>query len=400
MSKQVYYVVICIIASSVFFTSNQFLGGYLSSAEHLGKEIQSPKDSLYQYKLIRKAPFKYRILFSSIVTSSFELLFDSNDSNGFYYSYKAWSLAFVVAASCLFFYLLTLNGFSDQLSFLGACLFLLLPPLLIAYTVPVHTREDPLAYCILFSGLILIVKNRSWPFFLVALIGALCRETLLLLPLLYFFFSQDKNILRKFLITGLPCVLWILLRLFMEKTPYDSLEGFHWNNNNPEQVVGFVFLTYNILWLPVIFFLLKFKTTVLAEKNAIRLFFFKSSLIALGLILLTTYLGGIYNEIRLLYLGAPWVIIISLVYIEKHGNDIYEMIRSRNYLIFIVLCLAGAGYLLSIILKYQQDLIKPGKYNIPYHLWIVISVIYFTVSLVLLPALTKVFFKDKQHESF
>ncbi|HEY8934172.1 MAG TPA: hypothetical protein VIM65_03095 [Cyclobacteriaceae bacterium] len=400
MSKQVYYVVICIIASSVFFTSNQFLGGYLSSPEHLGKEIQSPKDSLYEYNLIKKAPFKYRILFTSIVKSSFELLFDSGDSDGFYYSYKAWSLLFVVAASCLFFYLLTLNGFNDSLSFAGTCVFLLLPPLLMAYTVPVHTREDPLGYCILFLGLILIIKNKSWFFLIVALVGALCRETLLLLPLLYFLFSKDQNLIRKLLITGLPCVLWVLLRLLMEKTPYDSLEGFHWNNNNPEQVVGFLFLTYNILWLPVIFFILKFKTTILQETNNVRLFFYKSSLVALGLILLTTYLGGIYNEIRLLYLGVPWVIVISLTYFEKYSDDIFKIIRSGSYVIFVVLCLVGAGCLLFFTLKYQQVLIKPGRYKIPYHLWIIISVIYFTISLVLMPAFVKVFLKNKQHESF
>jgi hypothetical protein len=390
MSKQWLYVIISLFAIAVFFFSNNYLRGYLKCDSYLGKEIQASPDSLYQYKLSNKAPFKYRILFPTIVKTTHRVVFGSTNSIGFYYTYKFWSLLFYALSPCLLFYLMTIAGFNNGLSFLGAIIFILLPPMLMAYTLPVHTREDPLAYTILISGLICLVKEKRWLFLLIAVAGALCRETLLLLPMLYFFFANDTNIIRRLFISGAPVLTWLALRISMGHEEYDVTEGFKWNNNNPEQVIGFLFVTFNVCWVAFVFFVLRYKMKVLTS-NKVRSFFFKSSLLTLFVILVTTYLGGIYNEIRLLYLLAPWMILITLDFLETHGTEFKSVVFKNGYLLFVAVTILLCGVLMYFLLKYQTTFIVPGKYNVPYHLWIIVSVVYICITIIFLPVLFKVF---------
>jgi hypothetical protein len=235
-----------------------------------------------------------------------------------------------------------------------------------------------------------LVKNRRWTFLLIAVAGALCRETLLLLPMLYFFFSDDKVIIRRLFISGLPVLTWLALRLSMGHEEYDVTEGFRWNNNNIEQVFGFLFITFNICWIPFVFLVLRYRTKMMTN-NAVRKFFFKSSLLTLFVILATTYLGGIYNEIRLLYLLAPWMILITLDFLESHIREMKSTIFKSGYLIFAAVTILISGVLMYVALKYQNKLIVPGKYAVPYHLWIVISVIYICITIIFVPVSLKVF---------
>jgi hypothetical protein len=391
MSKPWLYVIISLFAITVFFFSNNYLNGYLRCDSCLGKEIQAAPDSLYQYKLSNKAPFKYRLLFPTIVKTTHSIVFGSTDNIGFYYTYKFWSLFFYTVSSCFLFYLMTIAGFNNGLSFLGAIIFVLLPPMLMAYTLPVHTREDPLGYTILISGLICIVKEKRWLFLVVAIAGALCRETLLLLPMLYFFFGGETNIIRRLFISGVPVLTWLALRVFMGHEKYDVTEGFRWNNNNFEQVIGFLFVTFNFCWIAFLFFVLRYKHKVKSPTNRVRSFFFRSSLLTLFVILATTYLGGIYNEIRLLYLVAPWMILITLDFFELHSKEIRSMLFKNGYLAFVAITVLLCGVLMYVVLKHQATLIVPGKFNVPYHLWIIISVVYICITIIFVPVLFKVF---------
>jgi hypothetical protein len=394
MSKHWLYVIISLFAATVFFFSNQYLRGYLKCDSCLGKEIQASPDSLYQYKLASKAPFKYRLLFPTIVKTTHQVVFDRTNNIGFYFTYKFWSLLFYVTSSCLLFYLMTVAGFSNTWSFTGAIMFVLLPPMLMAYSLPVHTREDPLGYTILISGLVCLVKDKRWLFLLVAITGALCRETLLLLPMLYFFFAEDSKIIRRLFISGVPVLTWLALRVSMGHEEYDVTEGFRWNNSNPEQVIGFLFITFNVCWIPFIFFVARYKSKMLLA-NKVRRFFFRSSLLTLFVVLATTYLGGIYNEIRLLYLLAPWMILITLDFIEQHHAEIKAIVFRRSYAIFVFIAILLCGVLMYFVLKHQNTLIVPGKYAVPYHLWIIISVIYIAITIIFVPVLFKVFLLKK-----
>ncbi len=389
MSRQWLYLIICLVATTVFFLSNENLKGYLRCDSCLGKEIHSPPDSLYNYELSNKAPFKYRILFPTIVKVSHALVFDRFDNIGFYYTYKFWSWFFYVSSACLLFYLMTFAGFSDGHCLTGAFIFILLPPMLMAYTLPVHTREDPLAYSILFIGLMALLKDKKILFVVISVVGVLCRETLLLLPMLYFFFSDDKNILRRLVIPAIPSIAWLTLRLSMKHAEYDVEEGFKWNNNNIEQVFGFLFITFNVLWIPFIFHVINLKNR-LQTTNKVRQFFYRTSLLTLITILLTTYFGGIYNEIRLLYLLAPWMILITLDFVEQYGDRMKVLVLTKKYLLYIFLITVVCVVITLFTLKYQPRLIVPGKYRVPYHLWIIISMIYIYITLIFVPVSFKV----------
>jgi hypothetical protein len=390
MNRQWYYIIVGLIASIIFYFSNENLRGYLKCDACLGKEIQSHQDSLYQYKLSNKAPFKYRILFPVIVKTSHKIFFKADNSLGFYYTYKFWSWFFYICAACLVFKLMHIASFNDWLCFTGAVIFVLLPPMLMAYTLPVHTREDPLAYTILLLGLISLVQDKKWLFVLISIAGALCRETLLLLPMLYFFFSDDKNIVRRLTIPALPCFVWLTLRLAMGQGEYDIWEGFNWNNNNPEQVIGFLFVTFNVLWLAFVFHLAEYKKK-LQSNNKIRVFFYRSSILTVLVILSTTYFGGIYNEIRLLYLLAPWMILIGLDFLEQYGVEMKNIMATTRYLVFIFFATVLCAVVMFFTFKYQDVLIVPGKYAVPYHLWIIVSVIYFNITIIFAPVSVKLF---------
>src|SRR5690606_20034412 len=120
-------------------------------------------------------------------------------------------------------------GYRGYYPLLGSVIFLLMPPMLLAFTLPVHTREDTLAYTLLFLGLIAMLNEKLWLFLFIAVVGVVTRETLLLLPLLYFVFVKDSNWTRKLLISGLPVLLWIFVRLFWSPETYDVWEGLKWN---------------------------------------------------------------------------------------------------------------------------------------------------------------------------
>jgi hypothetical protein len=128
MGRPWLYLLIGLIATFIFYFSNISLRGYLNCDACLGKEIQAHKDSLYQYNLASKAPFKYRILFPTIVKTSHKFFFNEHNSIAFYYTYKFWSWLFYTTSACLLFYLMKLARFKDAIAFTGALIFILLPP--------------------------------------------------------------------------------------------------------------------------------------------------------------------------------------------------------------------------------------------------------------------------------
>jgi hypothetical protein len=384
--------VIGIIATGVFFSSNHFFGGNLASPERLGKEIRTEADSLYQYRLIDDPPFRYRILFPAIVKTSYSLFFDDQSSVGFYYVYKFWSWFFLVASACLLYNLLRHAAFDPAWSFVGTCIYLLSPPSLLAYTVPVHTREDTLGYCILFTGLVCILNGRTWCFLLISFLGIACRETMLLLPLLYFLYADDRNIVRKLVITGAPMVSWVLLRLWIGHQNYDPFEGFKWNIRNTDQVIAFLFITFNMFWIPIVLHVMGLKNK---DSHTKRSFFYRSYIFVFLILVITTYFGGIFNEIRLLYLFSPWIIVISLNFLKDHWTDIQFFMRSWKYSVFVIL--SALFWILTgyFITANQHQIIGAGRFDIAYHTWIAFFIFYAYLTTIFLPPCIRVFLFNK-----
>jgi hypothetical protein len=335
--RNILVVVLVLVSGILFMVSNHYLRGYLRSELTLAKEIKTPLDSIDQYKISEEAPFKYRLLFPTIVSTTYDLLYDGTDVQGFYGVYKFWSVVFYATAALSFFWLLLTCGFSDLMSFVGSCLFLLMPPMLMAYTLPVHTREDTLAYTLFFCGLVFLLRNKGWAFVITSLLAVLCRETLLLLPFLYFFYGPTGNWSRRFVFAALPVICWISLRIAFGHEDYDVWLGLRWNLNNPEQVAGFLFITFNFCWLPFLSSMWLDRNQVTGKHVGIR-FFFKSAWVVLALILITTFVGGIYNEIRLLYLFVPWVLILTLDFVERKKDRLTLLLSNQAYWMFGFTC--------------------------------------------------------------
>ncbi len=385
---------IFVFAVGLFFVSNHALRGYLRSPETLGKELKSPVDSLEQYRHADEAPFKYRPVFPMVVKGTYHLLTDTNNPTLFYHTYKFWSAVFYGSSAIALFILLLTLGFSRAYSLAGVGMFLLFPAMLLAFSLPVHTREDTLAYTFFFGALAFLARDRVWWFLAFALAGALTRETLLLLPLLYFFFAPDKNLVRRLLISGLPCVAWLLVRLLPTHEPYDTWLGLKWNLANPEQVVGFLFLTFNVSWITFLIHLYFFRESIVRSQTPVR-FYYRSGLFTLVIILLTTFVGGIYNEIRLLYLAFPWFVVIFLDFIRNNAPVFQSYIRRRGYWLY-----AALSFVLCVVLAYfvvvnRDKLITPGKWAVPYDLWIVVTLIYVFAIMVFTPPTIKVLLLKK-----
>jgi hypothetical protein len=381
---------VILIAAAEFFVSNHALKGYLRDDEYLAREIKTPVDSLAEYRIANEAPFKYRIVFSSIVKSTHHLFFQQGDSDGFFQVYRAWSLVFFVTSACAFFGLLVSCGFSPGLSFAGTLIYLALPPSIMAYTLPVHTREDTLAYTLFFSGITFLIRQQRRQFALVSILGAMTRETLLLLPLLYLIFGKDEKISRKISILVISLAVWIGIRLGADGEPYDVWLGLRWNMNNPEQVIGFTFITFNFLWLTYLLHYLIYKRNLHYISGDLR-FFYKSSIFVLVVILVTTFFGGIFNEVRLLNLFSPWMIIFFLDCF-RHNREHFKFVAgTKYYWLFAAGSLLGCAIMLYFALSHRDELIIPGKFAVPYDQWIIFSVCYIFVFMLLIPHLLRIF---------
>ena len=387
--RSTYFILICIFAGLLFIITNEYLRGYMRSPENLAKEVKSPVDSIYVYKIASQAPFKYRLLFPAVMKNTYEAAYDSPSPSGFYHIYRFWSWFFYIASAAAMFYLLNRVGFPLKYCLAGTFTFLLLPAMLFAFSLPVHTREDTLAYTLLFLGLAFLIDERRVAFLCISLLGVLTRETLLLLPLLYFFFSNDQNWIRRFVFAGHPGILWLSVRLWMGQEKYDFWEGLRWNLENPEQVVGFVFLTFNLCWIPFLLHLIFYRRSQKEKTPQLR-FFYRTSLFTLAIILITTFVGGIYNEIRLLYLFSPWIIVIFVDFIWKNMDAIRTAMEARFYWLYALIASGFCAAVLYVISKYSERIIVPGKYNVPYDQWIVITVVYFFLLLLFLPLCIKV----------
>ncbi len=388
------YALIISLATFIFVLTNTFFGGYLKSSQTLSKEIKTSSDSLYQYKLVSIPPFKYRILFPTLVKATHQTLFNPSNSIDFFRVYRLLSWLFLVLSAISFYHLLSTVGFSTNWAFTGVCIFLFMPPILLAYTVPVHTREDTLGYFLFFTALTYLIKKNVAVFVFIACFGVLCRETLLLLPLIYFFFFGEKNLLKRIFISILPICIWLILRYSLGDQHYDMQEGFRWNISNPVQVLAFVFITFNIGWLPFILSCMGLQIASEKETEGIRLIF-RSGILTLTVLFVTTFFGGIFNEIRLLYLFVPWIVIYFLFFLQRYQKQLKGMVLKPFFIGAALIAIPIIFSLTYLAVANQHKFMTAGKYQVPYHIWIVFFILYTAVSIFCVIPFLRVYFDNR-----
>jgi hypothetical protein len=372
-------IILVLVAGITFALSNFWLKSILNNENFLSKELKSPTDSIYSWTIGTQAPFKYRALHRIIVLSTYNLIKGKNENNDtFILIYQVESILFHFLAIFLFYLFLVKINLSEY-ALTGALLFALLPPLLMAYKLPVHTREDTLAYCILILGLMAILGNHFFQILLFAILGVLCRETLLLIPFVNLFYNRKQSLYARLLIALLAFVTFLLLRFSFGTEKYDYWEGLRWNLNNMVQVIGFGYLSFGFLWITFFWSCLRKK-----EEGRMNDIIYRSRIPVSILVLVTTFVGGIFNEIRLLYLLAPWIIPIGLHFYNNHKIAIRSLIKSRGFQIYAILLLilftGGTIFLLSIVVK-----ILASKYEISLSTWVVAASIHIYLGMLCIP---------------
>lgn len=388
-------ILLVLLAGFTLLISNVFLNGSLNNPVNLSGELKSPPDSLYQWNIGTEAPFKYRVLQRAIVINTYKLIIGRNDSNStFFLIYQAYAVLFHILSILLFRYFLIKISMAE-VALAGSILFALLPPLFMAYNTPVHTREDTLAYSLLIIGLLAIIQNNTFSILATILLGILCRETLLLLAFVNLFFNKKQSLWVRLTI-ALACFgLFFLIRISYGIKSYNHLEGFNWNLQNLEQVIGFGYIAFGFLWIPFFLSFLKSK-----QPLPVSSILTSSGPSVFVLVITTSFMGGIFNEIRLLYLLAPWVIVAALTYYLKNKEDIKLLFRTKGFLLYMFISLAFVLILIAFAFSNIHDLVGTSQYDIPYKPWIVIALAQAYLGMVSLPFLLKslkkgmVFFKE------
>jgi hypothetical protein len=378
--------VLLTLACAIIFAINyRSPGSYLGNDRLLARELRSPVDSVYLWRLADDVPFKYRMLFAGTVLGTWAIWRnDANDNASFKLIYRALVFICFTLAVLTFYLLLKTMEFDTGWSLGGAIIYLLLPPMSMAFTYPVHTKEDLLGFVLLNTGLISFFRKNDLLFFIACILGAFCRETLLILPFIYLLYS-DRPIILRIVFIVVPTLIFIGIRFIYGFQSYDILGmGFFRNVEFFFQSLAFLFMSFNVLWILFFFSLMK-KRELLSNNQKMML---NMSRIVFTLILITAFLGGRIMELRLIFLVAPWVIVSSLIVLRSQWELMLETVRRQS---FLWLNLISAGLvLIAHILIFQ---VRPQTVDIMKPVWWGILFLSCHASLVLLWM-----FLSQQHE--
>lgn len=347
--------------SIIFSVNFRFLNTYLSNDRIFALELRSPVDSIYQWRLAKEVPFKYRLLFSEIVFLTWYLLRNNDyDNAAFKTAYRLWSYILFVAAGISFYFLLIVLGFEKNWAFVGSLIYLFLPPLLLAFKYPVHTKEDLLGYVFLNVGLIAFLKKNDFALLCISIIAVLCRETLLVISFIYLFYSES-SMTKRILFALVPIAIAILIRVYKGFEMYDVLGmGLLRNLEFFSQSFAFTFMSFNVFWL------LFFYSQIYQSQDGTRQqkLLLRMSLPIVALIYVTAFLGGRIMELRLIYLAAPWIIVSALILLHEKYETLKECVRSKLFHL-----LNGAGLLVLAMMFITIREVRPQTFDMMHSVW-------------------------------
>jgi hypothetical protein len=224
-----------------------------------------------------------------------------------------------------------------------------------------------------------MVKGKPFIVLIASVIGVLCRETLLILPFVYILFCDDHRLFIRISLGAAAFSAFLLLRYIVGWENYDHAEGLRWNLHHLEQVIGFTFITFGFLWLP-------FLTAIFRPlPQILNTLFHRSAGAVLFVIWTTTFLGGIFNEIRLLFLLAPWVIIIGLTYFQQNKKQIIAKALTKRYQISMVGATVAIAIITILLLQYHEHFLNSSRYGISYTKWILITSVQFLLFVLTIP---------------
>jgi hypothetical protein len=330
-AEWLYFAALFVVLVSVFFL-NCALDGSIGSPLHLARELESPRSAPQDWLLQTKIPMKYRALFSWIVRGTWLSFLPNSGGKGFYATYFFWSFAFFYAAVIALYYLLRMLDFSKLLSFLGCILFLSLPPVMLAYVWPVHTREDPLAYLLVVLGIISVLRSKIIPLLIISVLGGLTRETTLIVPFVYAFYTKESY-RRKSLVCVVSVASIIAVRIMLGYESYDPFDGGIYNIRHLPETILFLFITYGVFWIPSLVTLYEKWKRRASFRYCWRILV-SSTPACLGLIVGTNFLFARVNEIRISFLSFPWIIPLCLCWLRENVFRLKPLVATRHYWVY------------------------------------------------------------------
>ncbi|MCX2745854.1 hypothetical protein OO013_18375 [Mangrovivirga sp. M17] len=367
MHKRAFLLIL--FAALIFLINNMYLGGYLHSIETLSIELMTSPEALTEFRITNVEPFKFRIVFQQLVKYTSSII-NPQSADVFYFTYLSYSLLFFVV-SILAYYLLFFTITRDKKTSFFASIFILLSPFyLMAFSIPVHTREDTLAYSLICFGLVALLKNKYNLLILIIIIATATRETTMVLPLVILFFPGYSIFKRVFPLV-ISFIVFFAIRLVLAKSG-SSLDnqidtGFFYNLNHKISSIAFPIICFHILWV-YYFMMIKIKNLkIVSVSQWLNL----SSIVVLLIVSLTTVVFGRLNEIRLLAISAPWIMAVILISKEK-----WWIIPGKTAIIISYISCTLIGIIVAAILQEQELFLQMKKYYVPYSEWTAIFISY------------------------
>lgn len=282
-------------------------------------------------------PFKYRLVFRGLVDSvaNFGLALGAErDLYTYWMAYLTISTAVHTFALYACYLFLQTLGLKLQWRLAGVVAWALLPPILFPYSYPVQTKEDFIAYGLIFLALRAMLTGRWWQVVLICFAGAFVRETLLMIAGLFLLGSEAPRRL-KIAALALPIMVHVLLRTAMDINGYEVFRST--NLNTPLlPVVALVFI-FGYAWVPLAVYMTQtrlleplkrdFAPSLLQRSNRSgsvlddRLTALRHAFpYALIVLLAAHFLMGRVQEIRITCLLSPFVLLA-----------LFDMFRGRYF---------------------------------------------------------------------
>ncbi|QCK13896.1 hypothetical protein [Mangrovivirga cuniculi] len=367
MHKRAFLLIL--FAALIFLINNLYLGGYLNSIETLSIELMTSPESLTEARITNVEPFKFRVVFQQIIKYTSESI-NPESAEVFYFTYLSYSLLFYIVSILAYYSLFFTITKDKKTSFFAAVIILLSPFYLMAYSIPVHTREDTLAYSLICFGLVALIKNRYTLLIFIIIIATATRETTMVLPLVILFYPRISLFKRVFPLV-LSFIVFIAIRVSLSEGG-NNLDnqidtGFLYNLNHKVSSIAFPIICFHILWA---YYFMMVKINTLKIKTTSE-WLNLSSLIVLLSVVFTTVLFGRLNEIRLLAIGAPWIMAVILISKER-----WWIMPGKVFIMTSYLACALIGIIVAVIIKEQEVFLQAKNYYVPYIEWSGIFICY------------------------
>lgn len=274
-----------------------------------------------------EAPYKYRVLFKGLVDHLAEGLglVLPHDLGTYWLALvivTALSVVFATVACRRFLAAAGAGGRAQALLVAG---WFLMPPVHDAFVLPVQTKEDFLAYGLLFLALTALLQERFRPVVLWTLAGALTRETLMIIPGVLLIGSRAPRGV-KLLGLGVGVACHAGLRLGLGMTDYEVTRSENFDHAllvavSLAAVLGYAWL----VCLPRLGWgaLRRDAGWILASLrgagpgSAARQRLEACFLPVLGLLVLAHLFMGRIVEVRISLLIAPWVLLMLAEGLER-----------------------------------------------------------------------------------